>query len=232
MRTLTLDYLLDGDRRGYTFTTPTDDLPPETLKALWRGAMPRGQGWAEDRFSGARSLKVFGLPDGTAALCDVVVTDQRDEMGRRGIRRAQITVATARESQTLLTERLAALPDSVVQEAERRLSSREWALMFRKYREGPQPRSFVKPQTILAYPYENGSGAQKWAFVEACLLLLATRATLLTNLIEVDPAVNPFADRVLSFTTLALDHRDEGRIVALPLDRARALPDVPYIGLG
>ncbi|MCK6580696.1 MAG: hypothetical protein L6Q98_21600 [Anaerolineae bacterium] len=230
MRTLTLDYLLDGDRRGYTFTTPTDDLPPDVVKALWRGTMPRGQGWGEDRFSGARALKVFGLPDGSAAICDVIVTDQRDELGRRGIRRAVIALGGARESRALLSDRLRALPPPIVAEAERRLTSREWALLFRKYRDAAKPRSFVKPQTLLAYPY-TPDDPSSWTFVEACLLLLATRATLLTNLIEVDPAVNPFADRVLSFTTLALDFRDEGRIVALPLDRACALSDAPFIDL-
>ena len=68
-------------------------------------------------------------------------------------------------------------------------------------------------------------------FVEACILLLATRSTLLTNLIEISPAINPFADRILSFTTLALDYREEGRIVALPLDKMRTFEDVPFINL-
>ncbi|MDZ4770241.1 MAG: hypothetical protein SGJ24_14015 [Chloroflexota bacterium] len=228
MYTLTLDYLLEGERRGYTFTPTPDSLPPETVKALWRGTMPRGQGWGEPVYAGARALKCFALPDGNAAICDVVTTDLRDEVGRAGIRRAQIAVGSAREVQSALSARLTALPTAIVQDAERRLNSREWALLFRKYRDAAKPRSLVKPQTILAYPYKS---ADSWTFIEACLLLLATRATLLTNLIEVDPIVNPFADRVLSFTTLALDHRDEGRIVALPLDRARTLPDVPYIDL-
>lgn len=230
MRTLTLDYLLDGDRRGYTFTTPTDDLPPDTVKVLWRGAMPRGQGWGEARFSGARSLKVFPLPSGEAAICDVTITDLRDELGRKGIRRAEIALMTARECQTALMHRLAALPMAVVNEAERRLTSREWALLFKKHRDAKQPRSLVKPQTVLAYPYKD---VADWQFMEACLLLLATRATLLTNLIEVDPIVNPFADRILAFTTLALDPLEAGRIVALPLDAARSLQPaaVPFIDL-
>jgi len=52
MRTLTLDYVLMGERRGYTFTTPTDDLAPEIVKALWRCARApsrfraRGRRWA------------------------------------------------------------------------------------------------------------------------------------------------------------------------------------------
>lgn len=228
MRTLTLDYVLNGDRRGYSFTTPTDDLPSDTVKTLWRTAMPRGQGWDEPRFVGARSIKCFAVPSGDAAICDVTVTDLRDELGRRGIRRAEITVLTPRDYQINLKERLARLPANIVAEAERRLTSREWALLFRKYRDANKPKSLVKPQTILAYPFAQ---AADWTFIEACLLLLATRATLLTNLIEVDRSINPFADRVLSFTTLALDHREEGRIVALPLDKARSLGDVPFIDL-
>ncbi len=233
MRHLTIDYLLEGDRRGYSFTTPTDGLAPEVVKALWRGVMPRGQGWDEARFIGARSLKCFALPSGEVALCDVVVTEAQDEVGRKGIRGATIAVLTVRESQTELKNRLSALPAAVTVEAERLLTSREWALLLRKYRDSKKPKTIVKPQTILAYrfapmPAESGS----WRFVEACLLLLATRSTLLTNLIEVDPAVNPFADRVLSFTTLALDYREEGRIVALPLDKAQSLGEVPFIQLG
>lgn len=228
MQTLTLDYLLEGDRRGYSFTTPTDDVSPDNVKALWRGAMPRGQKWGENRFVGSRSLKVFALPSGEAAICDVLTTDLTDELGRRGIRRTEITVLTARECQAALTQRLAALPTPIVSDAERRLTSREWSLLFRKYREGKKPKSLVKPQTVLAYPFDHNGG---WRFVEACMLLLATRSTLLTNLIEVDPAVNPFADRLLSFTTLALDPLEAGRIVAIPLDITRTLNDVPFIDL-
>lgn len=228
MHALTLDYVLEGEQRGYAFTTPTDDLSPEVIKALWRGAMPRGTGWDDPRYAGARALKVLPLPDGHFALCDVETTDLRDEAGRAGIRRAAIAIGTLRECRAALTGRLASLPAEQVSAAEAALTSREWALLFRKYREAAKPRTLLKPGTILAYPYQSPEG---WVFIEACLLLLATRATLLTNLIEVDPAVNPFADRLLAFTTLALDPRGEGRIAAVPLERARTLPDVPYIDL-
>lgn len=224
MPQLTIGYLLEGTRRGYNFTSPTDGVDPETLKAVWRGAMPRGQGW--DKYPDAASLKCFPLESGEAAICDVTLTDMQDEVGRRGIRRATINVLLPRDYQRLLVERLHALPPALVREAERRLGSHEWELLFRKYRDTKKPKTIIKPQTILAYPYS----AEGWRFVEACILLLATRSTLLTNLIEISPAINPFADRLLSFTTLALDYREEGRIVALPLDKVQAF-DVPYIHL-
>lgn len=224
MPQLTISYLLEGTRRGYNFTSPTDGVDPETLKAVWRGAMPRGQGW--ENYPGATSLKCFPLESGEAALCDVMLTDQQDEVGRRGIRRATINILPPQAYQRLLIDRLHALPTALVAKAERRLGSREWELLFRKYRDAKKPKTILKPQTILAYPYSIDG----WRFVEACILLLATRSTLLANLIEVSPAINPFADRLLSFTTLALDYREEGRIVALPLDKVRAF-DVPFVDL-
>ncbi len=225
MPTLSIDYVLEGTRRGYNFTSPTDGVDPVSLKAVWRGAMPRGQGW--ENYPGASSLKCFPLESGEAAICEVTLTDLTDEVGRKGIRRAFIHLLPPREYQQNLLQRLAALPREIVTEAERRLSSHEWELLFRKYRDAKKPKTIIKPQTILAYPYTP----EGWWFVEACILLLATRSTLLTNLIEISPAINPFADRLLSFTTLALDYREEGRIVALPLDRVQAFGDIPYIDL-
>ena len=225
MRELTIDYLLEGARRGYNFTSPTDGVAPDALKAIWRSAMPRGQGW--EHYPGAASLKCFPLDTGEAAICDVTLTDLQDEVGRKGIRRAGIKVAAPAEYRLMLLGRLHALPSATVADAERKLYSREWELLFKKYRDAKKPKSIVKPQTILAYPYSAGG----WQFVEACILLLATRSTLLTNLIEISPTINPFADRILSFTTLALDYREEGRIVALPLDKMRTFADVPYIDI-
>lgn len=227
MRQLTIDYLLDGRRRGYNFTSPTEGVAPDTLKAIWRGAMPRGQGWGAAVYRGAHSLKCFMLPSGEVAICETTITDMRDELGRGGIRRTAIEVGHVIEAMDQLKSRLTALPQSLIAEAEARLTSREWQLLFKKNWEAKRPKTMLKPQTILAYPYDNGD----WQFVEACILLLATRATLLTNLIEVSPKVNPFADRVLSFTTLALDYQEEGRIVALPLESATELKDVPFIDI-
>lgn len=231
MKTLTIDYVLEGRKRGYSFTTPTDGVNPDALKTLWRHAMPRGAGWGDDALIGAASLKCFLLDTGEAALCDVTVTDQRDEVGRKGIRRAAIRIMPPKQLQQTLLERLAALPDAITAEAERRLYSREWALLFKKYRNANKPQTIVKPQTILAYPYTT---REAWQFVEACMLILATRSTLLTNLIEVSPAINPFADRVLAFNTLALDYRNEARLVALPLATVEKFANadgVPYINL-
>lgn len=225
MRELSIGYLLEGTRRGYSFITPTDGLDPDALKTIWRGAMPRGQGW--ENYTEAASLKCFPLESGEAVACEVTLTDLQDEMGRRGIRQADIHLMTNGEYRRYLLDRLQALPPDITAEAERKLYSREWELLFKKYRDAKKPKTIVKPQTILAYPYS----AEGWSFVEACILLLATRSTLLTNLIEISPAINPFADRVLSFTTLALDYREEGRIVALPLDKLRSFEDVPYIDL-
>jgi len=222
MRHVEIGYVLEGTRRGYNFTTPTDGIEPESLKAIWRRAMPRGQGWGN--YPASRSLKCFGLESGEAAACDITVTDMIDEVGRKGIRHAHIHIFTLKEYRAFLLERLSQLPVATVAEAEKRLYSREWELLFRKYRDIGKPRTMIKPQTILAYDGD-------WTFIKACVLLLVTRSTLLANLIEVSPAINPFAERIFPFTTLALDYRDEGRLVALPLEKARTIKDVPYINL-
>lgn len=227
MRQLTIDYVLDGRRRGYSFTSSTDHFDAEALKTIWRNAMPRGQGWGEPIFRNARSLKCFPLPSGEVAFCQTIITDKRDEVGRSGIRQTVIDVMTVGEYEEYIKQRLSQLPAQTTAEAEIRLNSRDWQLLFRKNREAKRPKTMIKPQTILAYPYH----AAAWEFVEACILLLASRQTLLTNLIEVSPRVNPFADRVLSFTTLALDYQDEGRIVAMPLERARACEGIPFIDI-
>jgi hypothetical protein len=226
MRHFTLDYRLEGERRGYAFTTPTDDLDSETLKALWRGTMPRGQGWDDPLLIGARSLKCFAVPSGEIALAEIAITDLRDETGRMGIRRAEIGLRSHGEHAAHLRARLSDMPAERVADAEAKLMSREWALLFKKQRRHQPPRSVVKPQTILTAPYSP----EMWQFVETCILLLASRLTLLSNLIEVSPSVNPFADRALSFTTLALDFRDETRLIAIPLHR---LPEgAPAVRIG
>jgi hypothetical protein len=228
MRQLTIDYVLEGRRRGYNFTASTDGIDGETVKAIWRGAMPRGQGWGADEYRGARSLKCFPLPSGEVAVCETTITNIRDELGRGGIRRTTIDVLTVRAYADDLKHRLNALPQEMIAQAEAKLSSREWQLIFKKNREAKRPKTMIKPQTILVHPYQSDA----WLFVEVCILLLATRSTLLTNLIEMSPKVNPFADRVLSFTTLALDYQDEGRIIAVPLEKVRELDGVPFIDIG
>lgn len=269
MRRFTLEYVLEGQRRGYSLRDPNTGempaLPSDTGRALWKSALPRGQGWGDPVYLGARSLKVFPLPSGEIAFSRSIVTDLRDEAGRAGIRQAEIHLLSEREAETALVDALAALPTATVAAAENRLNSREWGLLFRKVREGEQPRSFVKPQTVLGYGLtsppsplsvkqsggetltssfvpplhlmERGSGGEVrsggevgWQFVEACLLLLVTRQTLLANLIEVTPKLNPFADRIVSMTTLALDYRDESRLVGMPIAAAQAA-GIPFVDI-
>lgn len=228
MQTLTLDYVLEGRQRGYQFTSPTTGIPPDMLKRIWRSAMPRGKAWGDPRFRGASSLKCFTLDEsgkGRVAACEVSGTDQVDELGRTGIRRARIHIFTFEQHAAYLAARLEAVPAAITQEAERKLRSRDWELLFRKHSDARRPATLWKPQTILVSEYTP----EKWQFVEACLLLLVTRSTFLTNLIELTPKFNPFADKALAFTTLALDPDDDGRLIALPADRAAHLNGIPLI---
>ncbi|MCS7070592.1 MAG: hypothetical protein NZM00_03745, partial [Anaerolinea sp.] len=98
MITLTLDYVLTGQRRGYTLT-PADAVPPEVYRAIWRWALPRGQGWDAPAYRGARALKCFSVDAHTAAMSAVAITDLRDELGRGGIKRASIQYGTHDEIQ-------------------------------------------------------------------------------------------------------------------------------------
>jgi hypothetical protein len=228
MVALRLEYVLTGRQRGYQFTSDTRGVPPEQLKRIWRHAIPRGSSWSDPAYRGARALKCFALDDtgaGRVAVCDVIGTDQVDEVGRTGIRRAEIHVMTIADYDAHVRERLARCTPDVTREAERRLNAHNWELLLKKQMsDGHSP---LKPQTVFTADYSP----ENWQIVEACLLLLATRATLLTNLIELTPKINPFADRVLSFTTLALDARDESRLVAIPAARAAHLKGVPFVAL-
>jgi hypothetical protein len=124
-RRLVIDYVLDSRRPGYAFTTPTGDLPESVVRDVWRGAMPRGQGWSA--YVGARALKCFPLEDGRqAALCEIEVTGRADESGRRGIRRAEIDVIDSADYRAALQARLDALPVAVRAAAEARLSWPRW----------------------------------------------------------------------------------------------------------
>ncbi|NJL56806.1 hypothetical protein HC928_17885 [bacterium] len=82
--TLVIEYVHEGHQRGYNFTSPTDGYTDAALKQVWRGAMPRGQGWGAEGLAGAHALKSFVLDDGRVALSRVTVTDQADDAGRRG----------------------------------------------------------------------------------------------------------------------------------------------------
>src|SRR5690606_24009966 len=78
-----------------------------------RQAMPRGQGWGADALAGAQSLKCFPVGGGQMAVSSVTVTGQSDELGRRGIRRAEVSLVPARDYPAVIQARLDALPREV-----------------------------------------------------------------------------------------------------------------------
>ncbi len=207
MPQLTLEYVLDSRRPGYTFTTPTDGLTDSMLRAVWRNALPRGQGWRA--YTGAQSLKCFPLEGGRyAGISEVTVTDQADEGGRRGIRRADITILAGAEYLDYLTLRLAMLPEPAREEAERRLSWGRWRQIMDRAMPGVRRRS---SQIVLTAPYTT---PDDWLAVEATVLTVVT--ALRTRLLSGWPAVFPL-------TTLALDPREEGRVVAVPRQHAAGI---------
>lgn len=215
MPDLVLEYVLDGRHPGYNFTTPTDRFDDATLKTIWRNAMPRGQGWGE--YVGARSLKCFALAGGwRVAVSEVFVTNQVDEGGRRGIRRAEITVMPAEKFQAYLQVRLAMLPEPVREAAGEKLNWWRWRRILDRASKG---RGKNKNQVVLAHPYTSEAG---WQMAEAVLLQLATARRL--------RSVKGW-ERLNSLTTLALGHRDESRLVAIPLNKARDISDVPVVNL-
>ncbi|NWG16890.1 MAG: hypothetical protein HXY41_09665 [Chloroflexi bacterium] len=210
MQPLVLEYVFEGHQRGYNFTSPTRGYSDSTLKAIWRSAMPRGQGWAA--YTGARSLKSFALEDGRLALSEVTVTDQRDESGRGGIRRAVIQVMYPGAYAEYLKDRLRRFPASVRVAVDRWPSFGQRRQLF----ECARPRLRGNLQIVCAYPYQT---PESWQIAEAILLKLALMPGLLLR------------SGFLPFTTLALDNRDESALVALPADRAARLDGVPVITL-
>lgn len=206
---LVIDYVLDSRRPGYAFTTPPDGLSPAAAQDVWQRAMPRGQGWSA--YPGARSFKCFPVDGGRlVGFSEVVVTDRADETGRRGIRRAEITLLDARAHRAALQARLDALPESIRAAAEARLSCPRWLRIV----ERAIPRlNKEKGQIILAAPYTTPDA---WQLIETLLIRVALALPV--------RAVKGFPG-ILPLTTLALDHRDESPLLALPLDRARALKD-------
>lgn len=213
---LIIEYRLDGNQPGYAFVPPTDGFDERLLRAVWRGAMPRGQGWGSDIYLGARSLKCFPVDRRIIAVSEVTGTDQADEQGRRGIRRAVITLIPVWKYGDFLRARLAAIAVSEREAARHKLTLSRWVSLIEK----ALPRFSSKPsQIVLAHPYQ---GPEQWQMVEALVLTLAISWKLRALYLGA---------RLESLTTLALTHRDESRLVALPLDRARALPDAPLIDL-
>lgn len=198
MADLILEYALDGHRPGYAFRPPTDGFTRATLDAVWRGAMPRGQGWGGESLRGAGSLKSFRVDDRTMALSRVTVTDQADELGRRGIRRAEIDLIPCAAYQARLHDRLDALPAASRLAAGERLGSYLWKRILDK------ALLRARRQVVLTRPYAS---IADWQVVEALVLRIVTSPGL--QMLE---GWGPLT----TFTTLALDWREESQVVALP----------------
>lgn len=214
MPDLIIEYNLDGKHPGYAFRQPTNGYHEDVLKAVWKGAMPRGQGWGANGFTGAQSLKCFPLNRRFIAVSEVIITDQEDEEGRRGIRQAAITLMSPGEYLGWLNARLDAYPLGIQEEAHRRLNLPGWAQII--HRALPRLRG-RQPQVVLTSPYRD---AYTWQIVEYLSIKLATSWVVKT--------IKGWG-RINSLTTLALTHRDEARIVAIPLEKADQIRDLPVI---
>ena len=195
MKQLTIEYLLEGHKRGYNFTSSTQGFHDDVLKSIWRKAMPRGQGWGADVYAGAHSLKSFWLEDGRMALSEAVVTEMRDESGRGGIRRAVVSVMQPGEYLDHLKTRFSQYPENL------RLHTNQYSL--------PNPRG--EKQLIFYRSYDD---VTRWQAVEALILRQALKLSM-SGIIR--------SGRIVPFTTLALDYHDEGQIVVLPEEKARTV---------
>lgn len=200
MRQLVLEYVFEGHKRGYNFTSPTNGFNDDTLKTVWRNAMPRGQGWGAPQYEGARSLKSFPLPDGRIALADVTVTGLKDESGRAGIRRAEIDIMQPGEYLEVLQTRFSRYPQSLQTEASHKP----------RFGRRRLPKVQGDSRVVVAHPY---STAERWQVIEALVLYEAIE--LLDR--------RWLGSKYFAFTTLALEYRDESQLVVLPEARATEL---------
>ncbi len=191
MNKLVIEYVLEGARRGYNFTSSTDGLSDEVLKAIWRFAMPRGTGWSA--YIGARSIKAFILPDEQVAISEVTVTNQVDETGRTGIRRAEVQLLPPNAFARYLQTQWTSYPPSVTAIARERCTT-----LVRKL-----PRIKADTSLILTYPYQS---AQQWQVIEAAMMYLMLEPPRSWK--KLNP---PFP-----FTTLTLDSRAENPLIAMP----------------
>jgi hypothetical protein len=163
-------------------------------------------------YRGARSLKAFTLENGQVVLSEITVTEQQDEHGRRGIRRAVIHVAPAPECLELLQSRLNAYPDEIQASIEKKPTLGQW----KKLVDESLPKLRRDAQVVLARPYTS---AQDWQIVEAFMLKVVTVRAL------------PMKrwGKVIPFTTLALDYRDESKVVALPSQHLHDTDEIPLL---
>lgn len=195
---LVIEYALDTPRPGYRFKPPTKGVSQDTLNAVWRSAMPRGQGWGADGFTGARSLKCFPVGARLVAASEVHVTGEEDEMGRRGLRRAEIELISARDYAAWLDARLASIPASIREAAGQQMAGYVWQrVLDRVLLRGGK-------RVVLTASYR---GPESWQTVEALVLRLVT-----------SPGIRMFEGwgSLTSFTTLAMTWQDEGQIVGVP----------------
>ena len=201
---LIIEYVFEGHKRGYNFTTPTHAYDDTTLKTIWKHAMPRGQGWGADHFIGSRAIKCFPLPDDRIAISETIVTDLADETGRRGIRRAVIETFRPIAINAYFRARLATY-DLHTQNAANILHNR----VYHRFPNKNQP-------LIISYPYK---GLMLWRVVEALIFQL-----MLNMPRQLQNRSNPY-----HFTTLALDYRDESPIVVLPTEKTSEITDFPVL---
>lgn len=207
---LVLEYVFEGHKRGYNFTSSTQVYDDDTLRHIWRGAMPRGQGWRD--YMGATSLKCFPLDDRRVVVSDVTVTDLADERGRQGIRRAEIEVIAEADYVPFLQKRLESYPSEIRQRAENKLTiCRRTDIIARTL-----PKFRRDAQLVLVRPYEKD-----WQVLEAFVLMLVLHPVI---------AMRRWMP-VIPFTTLALDHREEAAVVGIPAAKAETL-DVPQVRVG
>jgi hypothetical protein len=200
-RQLVIEYVLEGHQRGYNFTSSTQGYSEDELKAIWRSAMPRGQGWTQ--YVGARSLKCFPL-DGRVVMSETIVTDQRDESGRGGIRRTVIDVLNPHEYRAALEQRLRDLPSDVQSRVDRIPTFTQRLAM------NNQLMTHKKDQLVILHTY---STPERWQVMEGLLIKLALSPV--TAMVR--------WGRIIPFTTLALSANDESALVALPADKAERI---------
>ncbi|MCC6905860.1 MAG: hypothetical protein IT326_08470, partial [Anaerolineae bacterium] len=160
----------------------------------------RGQGWGMDGYTGASALKVFHVGASLLAFSGVAVTDQVDEQGRRGIRRAEIDLFPVSQYTARLSQRLWRLPAQARIAAERHMTRAWWNVLLDRL----IPRPGVARQVILTCPFTSPA---RWQMVEAIVLMVALSRGI--QMIEGWSAAP-------SLTTLALDYHEESQIVAVP----------------
>jgi hypothetical protein len=207
MPRLVIEYVLQGYNPGYNFTTPTSGIDEDNLKVIWRNAFPRGQGWAN--YVGAQSIKVFQIKDNLYAVSDMTVTDIQDEAGRKGIRRAEIDLYSLSACIAHLNARLRGYSSDILKQLESKSFPSEWHRIL----EHTVRKSKGEPQAILNHPFSGN-----WQMMEALILKLALSR----------PGMMKHWGKLPSFTTLALEYREESRIVALPKEHTVGIK-VPII---